>query len=53
MPDQDRLIPRRLTGNGRLVSPEEIAAMAAYLASDEAASVIGAAMVVDGGMTAR
>ncbi len=39
--------------HGRLVSPDEIAAMAAYLASDEAASVIGAAMVVDGGMTAR
>jgi NAD(P)-dependent dehydrogenase (short-subunit alcohol dehydrogenase family) len=39
--------------HGRLVSPEEIAAMAAYLASDEAASVIGAAMVIDGGMTAR
>ena len=39
--------------HGRLVSPEEIAAMAAYLASDEAASVIGAVMVVDGGATAR
>jgi NAD(P)-dependent dehydrogenase (short-subunit alcohol dehydrogenase family) len=39
--------------HGRLVSPEEIAAMAAYLASDEAASVVGAVMVVDGGMTAR
>lgn len=39
--------------HGRLVSAQEIAAMAAYLASDEAASVIGAAMVVDGGMTAR
>jgi NAD(P)-dependent dehydrogenase (short-subunit alcohol dehydrogenase family) len=39
--------------HGRLVSPEEVAAMAAYLASDEAASVIGAALVVDGGMTAR
>jgi NAD(P)-dependent dehydrogenase (short-subunit alcohol dehydrogenase family) len=39
--------------HGRLVSPEEIAAMAAYLASDEAASVIGAVMIVDGGMTAR
>jgi NAD(P)-dependent dehydrogenase (short-subunit alcohol dehydrogenase family) len=39
--------------HGRLVSPEEIAAMAAYLASDEAESVVGAAMVVDGGMTAR
>jgi len=39
--------------HGRLVTPEEIAAMAVYLASEEAASVIGAAMVVDGGMTAR
>ncbi len=39
--------------HGRFVTPDEIAAMAAYLASDEAASVIGAVMVVDGGMTAR
>ena len=39
--------------HGRFVTPEEIAAMAAYLASDESASVIGACMVVDGGMTAR
>lgn len=39
--------------HGRLVTAEEIAAMAAYLASDEAGSVIGACMVVDGGMTAR
>jgi len=39
--------------HGRLVTPEEIAAMAAYLASDESASVIGAVMVVDGGMTAK
>jgi NAD(P)-dependent dehydrogenase (short-subunit alcohol dehydrogenase family) len=39
--------------HGRFVQPQEIAAMAAYLLSDEAASVIGAAMVVDGGMTAR
>jgi NAD(P)-dependent dehydrogenase (short-subunit alcohol dehydrogenase family) len=39
--------------HGRLVTPEEIAAMAAYLASDESASCIGACMVVDGGVTAR
>jgi NAD(P)-dependent dehydrogenase (short-subunit alcohol dehydrogenase family) len=39
--------------HGRLVTAEEIAAMAAYLASTEAASVVGAAMMVDGGMTAR
>ena len=39
--------------HGRLVTAQEIAAMAAYLASDESASVIGAGMVVDGGFTAR
>jgi NAD(P)-dependent dehydrogenase (short-subunit alcohol dehydrogenase family) len=39
--------------HGRFVSAEEIAAMAAYLASDEAGSAVGAVMVVDGGMTAR
>lgn len=39
--------------HNRFVTPEEIAAMAAYLASDESGSVIGACMVVDGGMTAR
>jgi NAD(P)-dependent dehydrogenase (short-subunit alcohol dehydrogenase family) len=39
--------------HGRFVTPEEIAAMAAYLAADEAGSAIGAVMVVDGGMTAR
>ena len=31
----------------------DIAAVAAYMASDEAASVIGIVIVVDGGMTAR
>ena len=39
--------------HGRFVTPEEIAAMAVYLASDEAGSVIGGVMVVDGGMSAR
>jgi NAD(P)-dependent dehydrogenase (short-subunit alcohol dehydrogenase family) len=39
--------------HGRLVTPEEIAAMAAYLASEESASCVGACMIVDGGMTAR
>jgi NAD(P)-dependent dehydrogenase (short-subunit alcohol dehydrogenase family) len=52
-PDAARQAMEERQPHGRLVSPEEIAAMAAYLASDEAASVIGAAMVVDGGMTAR
>ena len=44
---------RARQAHGRFVEPEEIAAMAAYLASDAAASIVGAAMVVDGGMTAR
>ena len=34
---------------GRLIRPEEIAAAAAYLASDDAAALIGAVLNVDGG----
>lgn len=52
-PEEARAKMKARQPHGRLVSPEEIAAMAAYLASDEAASVVGAAMVVDGGVTAR
>lgn len=52
-PEAARAAMRARQPHGRLVTAEEIAAMAAYLASDEAGSVIGAAMVVDGGMTAR
>ena len=36
---------------GRLGEPGEIAAMAVYLASDEARFVTGAAMIIDGGWT--
>jgi NAD(P)-dependent dehydrogenase (short-subunit alcohol dehydrogenase family) len=39
--------------HGRLVSPEEVASMAVYLASDEASSTNGSVMVVDGGWTAQ
>lgn len=38
---------------GRLGTPEEVAAAAAYLASDDAAFVTGTALVIDGGLTAR
>lgn len=38
---------------GRLGTSEELAAMAVYLASDEARFVTGAEILVDGGMTAR
>lgn len=52
-PEETRTKMQARQPHGRFVTPQEIAAMAAYLASEEAASVIGACMVVDGGMTAR
>jgi len=52
-PEEARWRMRERQPHGRFVRPEEVAAMAAYLASDEAASVVGACMVVDGGMSAR
>ncbi len=52
-PDQARASMQARQPHKRFVTPEEIAAMAAYLASDESASCIGACMVVDGGVTAR
>jgi NAD(P)-dependent dehydrogenase (short-subunit alcohol dehydrogenase family) len=38
---------------GRLGTPEEVAAVALFLASDQASFVTGHALVVDGGWTAR
>ena len=38
---------------GRMGQPEEIAAAALYLASDEAAFITGSALVIDGGWTAK
>lgn len=52
-PDAARAAMRARQPHGRLVTPEEIAATVAYLASDEARSVVGAVMVVDGGMSVR
>ena len=52
-PEEARANMQARQPHGRFVTPEEIAAMAAYLAADESSSVIGACMVVDGGVTAR
>jgi NAD(P)-dependent dehydrogenase (short-subunit alcohol dehydrogenase family) len=37
---------------GRVTTPEEVAALVAFLASDEAAQITGAALPIDGGNTA-
>ncbi|QIN84175.1 SDR family oxidoreductase [Rubrobacter tropicus] len=52
-PEEARANMQARQPHGRFVTPEEIAAMAAYLAADESASVVGACMIVDGGVTAR
>ena len=52
-PEEARAKMQARQPHSRFVTPEEIAAMAAYLASDEAASCVGACMIVDGGVTAR
>jgi NAD(P)-dependent dehydrogenase (short-subunit alcohol dehydrogenase family) len=52
-PEEARKKMQARQPHNRFVTPEEIAAMAAYLASDESGSVVGACMTVDGGMTAR
>jgi NAD(P)-dependent dehydrogenase (short-subunit alcohol dehydrogenase family) len=52
-PDEARANMQARQPHSRFVTPEEIAAMAAYLASDESQSTIGACMIVDGGVTAR
>ena len=52
-PEEARATMQARQPHNRFVTPEEIAAMAAYLASDESGSCVGACMVVDGGTTAR
>lgn len=41
----------RFSPLGRLVTPDEVAAMVAYLASDAAAAITGQALAIDGGET--
>ena len=41
------------TSVGRLGRPDEVAAVAAMLASDEARFIVGANIVIDGGVTIR
>ncbi|WP_329190415.1 SDR family oxidoreductase [Actinacidiphila glaucinigra] len=43
----------RMRPPARMARPDEIAAFAAFLLSDEAGLITGAALATDGGMTAR
>ena len=52
-PEKMRRALEQMIPLGRLGTPEELAAMAVYLASDEARFVTGAEFVFDGGFTAN
>jgi meso-butanediol dehydrogenase/(S,S)-butanediol dehydrogenase/diacetyl reductase len=51
-PNEAMLESARSSPTGRVTSPEEVAAMALFLASDAATQVTGAAIPIDGGNTA-
>jgi ketoreductase len=48
-PIDGRQVAARMAPLGRVLDPEEVAGLAAYLASDDARSVTGQAIVIDGG----
>jgi NAD(P)-dependent dehydrogenase (short-subunit alcohol dehydrogenase family) len=47
--DDGRQAAARMAPLGRVLDPSEVAGLAAYLASDEAKSITGQALVIDGG----
>jgi NAD(P)-dependent dehydrogenase (short-subunit alcohol dehydrogenase family) len=50
-PDMDPDLAARMAGQRGLVEPEEVAALFAFLASDEARSITGAVYTIDNGIT--
>jgi NAD(P)-dependent dehydrogenase (short-subunit alcohol dehydrogenase family) len=46
---EGRAIAAKMAPLGRVIEPEEVAGLASYLASDEARSITGQAIVIDGG----
>ncbi|HEY2442597.1 MAG TPA: SDR family NAD(P)-dependent oxidoreductase [Streptosporangiaceae bacterium] len=53
VPHEGELPGRAPNPTGRAASPDEIAAFAAFLLSDESAFISGAALAIDGGFTAQ
>ena len=47
--EQGRAAAAKMAPLGRVLEPDEVAGLAVYLASDEARSVTGQAIVIDGG----
>jgi NAD(P)-dependent dehydrogenase (short-subunit alcohol dehydrogenase family) len=47
--DEGRAMAAKMAPLGRVLDPDEVAGLAAYLASDEAGSITGQAITIDGG----